>query len=127
MKYNAKIKFLVNQWKKLNSSEIKGLVKSIDWYELCKHEILSLEFVDKFHLYINWFALAQGGNLRSDVLIKYPKYINMRFVIEYYKLADDLIEDNLGIFLPYTEYILTFQNLNPLLREKMSMLYELGK
>lgn len=125
--YDIKIKYLMNNWKKLKPSEAKALAGNLSWTHLCKTEKLEEKFILKFEDWILWDFLAMNPNLTEDLILKFKDRFYIPMICGHQKLREEFIFDNLDIFMRYIPIILQYQSLDYSARNKLLMLQELNK
>lgn len=124
--YDVKTKYLINNWKKLSTSEIRGLVANVSWFNICMSEHLTCKFVKKFENYIEWRALSANPYITQDIIVEYRDRFDMNFILSLHLIDEEIIMDNLDYFIKYAPSLLKYQSMSLEGRSRVKMLYELS-
>ena len=123
-----KTKYLINNYKRLDSGAIKALSANISWFNLSCFEKLDVEFIEKFKDKIIWEIYSNNRFITTDIVLKYHEYLNIPQVLSNNRIDEKCILDNINIFIKYLPYILINGDyLSKDCYNKLLILYELNK
>lgn len=125
--YDVKARYLINNWKKLSKKELIGLIKNVNWFNLCRSESLTIEFLTKFENYIIWRNIEDNPFLTQNIILHFYKSLNMSVIFSKYLIPESVIMDNISIFMDFIPVILEYQDINSDNKDTLKMLYELNK